>query len=184
MYNECLSCPKLGVSCDGPNFVAMTASELLEWCKARKQILKLSNAKLGELSNTPKGTIDRLFAGEHGDFKYETVRPLLHALVGGVLGGNPCPIPETGLEEKLAQAVEENKKLAEYIKQIEKDHDEEIDELKDEHREDTRFLRGQVKSKNTAIIILGILLFITLSIIFAALVIDYMNNHIGFFWLE
>lgn len=184
MYKKCLSCPKLGVSCDGPNFVAMPAHELLEWCKERKQILRLSNAKLGELSNTPKGTIDRLFAGEHGDFKYETVRPLLRALVGGELGENPCPTMETWLEEKLVQTVEENNKLAEQIKQIEKEHDEEIDELKKEHREDTRFLREQVKSKNLAIIILAVLLFAALALIFTALIIDYMNTHIGLFWLE
>lgn len=91
MYLECVSCPKLGSSCDGPNFVAMSAQDLLEWCKMRKAKLGLSNAKLAELSGTPKGTIDRLLSGDHPDFKYETIRPMIKALVGGSFSGNPCP---------------------------------------------------------------------------------------------
>lgn len=182
MYNECLSCPKLGVSCDGPNFVAMTAHELLEWCKARKQILHLSNAKLAILANTPKGTIDRLFAGEHDDFKYETMRPLVHALVGGEIGENPCPAPLDS--EKLEKAEEENNRLREHIKQIEQKHENEIDELKAEHKEDVHFLRGQVYNKNTAIIILAVLLGIALAVIITALAIDYTDRSVGFFWLD
>lgn len=182
MYNECLSCPKLGKTCDGPNFVAMNAHELLEWCKARKHILGLSNKELGLIANTPKGTIDRLFAGEHYDLKYETMRPLVRALVGGEIGDNPCHVPLDG--EKLEQAEEENKRLLEQIKQIEQKHEDEIDELKDEHKEDVRFLRGQVKSKNNAIIILAILLGITLILIISALAVDYINRSIGLFWLD
>ena len=70
MYKDCLNCPELGVTCDGPNFVAMTAAEILEWCKLRKAYLKMSNAKLSEISGVPKDTIDRLLSGEHLDFKY------------------------------------------------------------------------------------------------------------------
>ena len=35
MYLECVSCPKLGITCKGPNFVAMPAHDLWEWCKKR-----------------------------------------------------------------------------------------------------------------------------------------------------
>lgn len=91
MYLECVSCSKLGKACDGPNFVAMSAAELLEWCKLRKAHLGWSNAKLAEASNMPKGTIDRLFAGSHIDFRYETIRPMVMALAGGEFTGNPCP---------------------------------------------------------------------------------------------
>lgn len=72
----------------------MTAHELLEWCKLRKTNLGLSNAKLAELSGTPKGTIDRLLSSDQPDFKYETIRPLIKVLVGGSFDGNPCPSPQ------------------------------------------------------------------------------------------
>lgn len=184
MYKECLSCLKLGVSCDGPNFVAMSAHDLLEWCKARKNHLDLSNAELAELSGTPKGTIDRLFAGEHNDYKYETMRPLVRALVGGELGENPCPAPSSGLEEKITALEEENGSLRERIKQVEKDYDDEIDELKDEHKDETKFLRGQIKSKNVAIGILSTFLTISLGTIIGFLIYDYLNLDVGFFWLR
>lgn len=178
MYDECLSCTKIGVSCDGPNFVAMSAHELLEWCKARKSRLGLSNARLADLSNMPKGTIDRLFAGDHADFKYETIRPLIRALVGGNFDDNPCPAPEDNAW--LEEMGRENSRLKEQLEKNEKV----IDELKDEHREEARFLRSQVKSKNTALVVLAVLLGITLSVIIGFLAYDYLNRDVGFFWLD
>lgn len=182
MYEECLSCNKLGVSCDGPNFVAMNAHELLEWCKTRKHHLGLSNAKLADLSNMPKGTIDRLFAGEHNDFKYETMRHLVRALVGGKFDDNPCPAPE-----EFARAEEfeqENKRLKEIIQNSETEYRKEIGELKAEHRDDTIFLRNQIHGKNFAIIALAVALAVTVSTIIGFLIYDRINPEVGFFWLE
>ena len=152
MYTECITCPKLGVYCDGPNFVAMSAIELLEWSKARKKHLGLSNAKLSELSNMPKGTIDRLFAGHHLDFKYETVRPMLKVLVGGQFNGDPCPNPE----DHTAELQLENEKLKDEYK-----HD------RDEYIEMIKVLKGQIRDIRTAVISLGVALGIALlSILF------------------
>ena len=184
MYTECLSCPKLGVSCDGPNFVTMSAHDLLEWCKARKLHLDLTNAELSELSRTPKGTIDRLFAGEHNDYKYETIRPLVRALVGGDPGGNPCPAPEISLEARVSALEQENQKLTLQVAQTEQDYEDEIDEIKEEHKEEARFLRGQIKGKNVAIGILSFALTVALSLIIGFLIYDYLNRDVGFFWLE
>ena len=117
MYHECLSCHKLGVSCDGPNLFALSSREILEWCKKRKSKLQLSNAKLAELSGTPKGTIDRIFAGD-SDFKHETIRPIVRALIGGDFSGDPCGTDDTAkLEAENARLLREldltNRLLAE-----------------------------------------------------------------------
>lgn len=111
MYKNCIKCPKLGASCDGPNFMAMDSHDLVAWCRERKTELGLSNAKLAELSNMPKGTVDRILAGSHEDFKYSTVRPMLKVLVGCDWGDHPCAhpnddsAPETllGLKEAIAE---------------------------------------------------------------------------------
>lgn len=150
MYLECLSCPKLGVYCDGPNFVAMSAIELMEWCKARKKHLGLSNAKLSELSNMPKGTVDRLFAGHHLDFKYETVRPMLKVLVGGKFNGDPCPNPE----DHTAELLQENAKLKDEYK-----HD------REEYIEIIKVLKGQLRAIKMTVISLGVALGISLLVI-------------------
>lgn len=180
MYLECLSCPKLGVSCDGPNFVAMTAHELIEWCKERKKRLGMSNAKLSELSGMPKGTIDRLFAGTHADFKYETMRPLVRVLVGGEWNGNPCPNPDAHVEEELHKIEDENAKLKDAVQH----HKEDINAVKAEYLETIRFLRGQVKDKKIAVVTLSIVLGLSLAAVFGFLIADILNPNIGFFWLQ
>lgn len=105
MYHECIMCPQLGITCDGPNFLAVSAQQILEWCKKRKKFLGLSNAKLAEMSNQPKGTIDRLFAGEHYDFKFETIRPVIKALIGGPFEGRPCPAPPPDYDGVVREAM-------------------------------------------------------------------------------
>lgn len=177
MYLECLSCPKLGTQCDGPNFVAMPSSELLEWCKERKKRLGLSNAKLSELSGVPQGTIDRLFADMHCDFKHETMRPLLKALVGGNWSGNPCPNPDDHMEERLHVCEDENKRLREYMIEHEHHYREDIGDVRKEYHE-------RIKGLRFAVIALSIALSITLALVFSFLIIDFLNPDIGYLWLD
>lgn len=183
MYHECLSCSKLGVSCDGPNFITMNAHDLLEWCKKRTHYLGLSHAKLAEMAKMSKGTIDRLFAGDYGDYKYETMRPLIRALVGGEVGSNPCPAPDTDLEDKYAIIEEENSKLRERLKEIEQKHVCEIIELKTEQKEHLNFMKGQLKDRKLVIIILSVLLGLALATIIGFLIYDFLNPNSGVFWL-
>lgn len=189
MYNECLNCEKIGVSCDGPNFVAMTTQELLTWCKARKEHLHLSNARLAEMSGMPKGTIDRLFAGEHTDVRFETIRPLLKALTGGAWSGNPCA------------AQQEDEALRKKVQELEKElrqRDESIAHLKDNyssmttlvantnkrHEEQLKFLRGQITQRNRFATAMTIIAIIALLYIIVTLIIDLTDSTRGFWWLE
>ena len=183
MYIECVTCSKIGVSCDGPNVVAMSAPELLAWCRARKAHLGFSNAKLAELSDMPKGTIDRLFAGEHVDFRYETIRPLVKALAGGDWSGNPCPDTSendnTELLEQIEKLKADNARLQGQTEHIERHYDEEL-----------KFMRAQLyyeqstrRNIRVALIVVTILLCITFLVIIAALIVDKMNGDMGFFWL-
>ena len=179
MYLECLDCPKLGTTCKGPNFVSMPANKLWDWCKKRKAKLRMTNAQLAELSGTPKGTIDRLFAKDQADFKYETIRPIIPVLVGGHFDDEAiCRDPEIEQYEKetIKRLQEENAKLKETI--------EELRELKKEKKEEIEFLKSEVKSERNSKKILAVFLAIALSIIIGALVTDYMYSHVGFFWVD
>ena len=159
MYKECLSCPKLGVSCDGANFIAMTAHELLEWCKLRKQRLGLSNARLAEMSNIPKGTIDRVFAADTTDCKYETIRPIVKALVGDWTQ-NPCPSSETAkqdehLHAELDRLQAENERLRQHILDTETRHAEDSARTKQNTATVLAMFEGQLRFKNRAIVCLA-----------------------------
>ncbi len=191
MYSECLKCEKIGVSCDGPNFVAMSTQELLTWCKARKEFLRLSNARLSELTGgmLPKGTIDRLLSGEHTDVRFETIRPMLKALTGGAWSGNPCAAPQE--DDALRKKVQE---LEHELRQ----RDESIAHLKDNytsmttlvantnkrHEEQLNFLRGEIKRKNKFVTALAVLATLALLYIIITLIIDLADPARGLYWLD
>lgn len=161
MYLECLSCPKLGATCKGPNFISMPAHDLWVWCKKRKSQLHMTNAELAELSGTPKGTIDRLFAKDQADFRFETIRSVICVLVGGDFDDCCLNHQDQEAEAKTITHLEETARLRE----------KEID-----------FLKGDIKSKWNAVVTLSIILTITLFSLVFALVVDKLNPDLGFFW--
>ena len=184
MYIECVTCSKIGVTCDGPNFMGAPAPELLAWCRARKAHLGLSNAKLADLSGMPKGTIDRLFAGEHIDFRYETIRPLVKALVGGEWSGNPCPDPHDNDNAELLEQIEklkaDNTRLQGQADNIERHYDKELQFM----REPLDYEHSTRRNIRIALIVVSVLLCIALLGIIAALIVDRLNGDMGFFWLS
>ena len=195
MYLDCLRCQKLGKSCDGPNFLALSAAQILDWCKQRKAILGWTNLKLGEMSGTPKGTIDRLLSGSYMDYRYETIRPILKALVGcEAWGENPCDTPEPeptpAMTEKLEQQAEalrllkkENYRLAHQL-EIERRDRIHLEESRKESAETLQFVKDQLKGRRAAIIALAVALGVLFALIIFALVVDRLNPDKGFFWLE
>ena len=158
MYKECVTCPKIGVSCKGPNFVAMPAAEILEWCRLRKSHLKLTNKELAKLSTIPEGTISRLFAGEHMDFKYESIRPILIVLVGGTFDGNPCPVPADDLlqAETIAKLEAENAMLRETVSKFERMHDEDVKQISAEAQQTIDYLKAQLKDRKVVSLLLSV----------------------------
>lgn len=191
MYNECVTCPKLGVSCDGPNFVAMPAAELMNWCKARKAHLGLSNQKLADLANMSKGTVDGLLANTHADFRYESIRPMLKVLIGGNWNGVPCPDPTASeravYEEKIRQLENDIKWRDETVARLEKTNaslETLVANTNARYTKDKDFLRSEMTRKNRTIATLSVLFGLCLAIIVAALIIDYVNDGIGFIWLR
>lgn len=159
MYENCIKCPKLGVSCDGPNCMAMPPHELVNWCRDRKAHLQLSNARLAELSGMPKGTVDRVLSNTHEDFKYATVRPLLQVLIGSEWGCNGCPYDNEAAPE-TAEALHES--IAEKSTEINR-------------------LHAVVDKKNKMISALSIALGVLVFFVMAVVIYDRMNPNVGWF---
>lgn len=191
MYHKCITCPELGQTCDGANFLAMTPQQLIAWCKERKKYLNLTNAKLAELSGMSQGTIDSLLANTHQDFKFGTIQPLLRALVGGKWLGDPCPdVPataDTEYAEKIRLLEAEIKwrddKIAHYKGQIDSLQTL-VTNTNARLTKDKDFLREQICNRNKAVAILTTLTVIGWGIIIVALIVDRLNPNIGFFWLD
>ena len=203
-YNKCIKCRHLGVRCDGPNFAAMTIDRIVEWIAVRKKYLGWSNAKLAEESNTPKGTIDRILAGHHTDFKMLTIQPILKALVGGSWGQYPCADPDNAppdvktLVELLAAKESEVCKLREEIDKAEVARRSDVFHAEESANSRTEFLKTRMTMLDSRIAMLDKQLekerarflavvsvaSVLASIIIIALMVDKFNPDIGFFWLK
>ena len=184
LYKDCVKCEKLGVSCDGPNFFTLPANEILEWCKARKAELHLSNDKIADLSGIPRGTVARVFAGEHEDFKFGTVQPILRVLIGGTYHRESCPDPKGNAAERLAELTEKNESLRRVIKENKAAYDQDLERERSDAARREKYFENQMRVRMIFIIILFVLLAAALVIIIAALLVDRTNPEKGFFWLE
>ena len=161
MYSKCVSCPKLGTICRGPKFGDMTAQQVLDWCRQRKAFLNWSNAKIAEKADMPKGTIDRLFAGEHIDFRYETIRPVLKALLGGGFSGELCATPADAPNMDLVLQVHDLEKDLSYADKTIKN------------------LEGELRSWRKAIFSLVFLCGVMAASLIGYIRMDFANTDIG-----
>ena len=170
MYEECITCSRLGKDCDGPNCMALSAHELVDWIKARKRHLGWTNQQLADRSGTPRGTIDRLLSHHSFDFKHDTIRPIVIAVIGDDLDGNPCPI-------SAELAAGDSEKTINYQRSA-------IDHLKKQNEKDRELYQDYMKEKRRTITILSVLLGVAVTLIIGALFVDAFNPNIGFFWMR
>ena len=136
-YDVCLHCPFMGISCDGPNILAMEYPRWVEWANDRAKRQGLTRAEIASRADLPKSTVDSALSGKLYDTKSETMRKITKAIIGGCWGQYPCHLAyllmENGAEddtieqlekEKAAWIKEECQKKVDYLKRI-------VDDLQD-----------------------------------------------------
>lgn len=194
-YNRCIKCPQLGATCDGPNFTAMTTERLVEWIRLKKDHMGWSNGKLAEESNTPKGTVDRILAGGHTDFKMGTIAPIIKALVGGTWGKFPCPDPGNSSPDVktllciLETRDQEIARLNKAMDAAAEKHQAQIAHIETESEKNEQYLKAliedmksQLKDYRRLIINIGLLAGVLALVIIIALLIDKADPSSGFIW--
>lgn len=164
-------------NCDKPKIcrkiLEMTTPELLALCKTWKKERGLSAAKVAELAKVPIGTIERLFAKDTVDCKWETLRPVL----GVVLPEDVCSAhtgahADAELLAKIEKLREENNALKDRLLAADPQHRQDIKEAKDEERKKIDYLLANDKRKNKIITILGVLLFVAVAALVVSLGMD------------
>lgn len=108
---------------DFSNILSLTPSELIKWCRQRKQTLNYSNQKLSDITGVPIGTIDRIMAGKYTEYKYSSIQPIVAALLGY---GEETPEPENTNKQYYYDTIEgyklvlenKNKEIAVLKKEI------------------------------------------------------------------
>lgn len=158
MFEKCLKCNRLGKDCF-PNVFVMDVAGIRLWARKLKVARGITNAELARKSGVPKGTIDNHFSAKathSADVNYSTFAPVLCALLDCGKEEMECP----GSSEKDSHT------------------DRDIEFLKEQLR-----ISQEIAHERKKLLILSCFaLFITLSIIILALVVDKINPDIGFFW--
>lgn len=150
-YNICISCSKLGQSCDGPNFLAMTVERWCEWCHLRRDFLKWKNQTIADNAGVSKVSIERIMAGDVKDLRITTMQAVTKALVNGSWGQSPCVlVAETEKEIYVDNPVviAQCQHLQNTLDTLTEDYKKELAFVREEAQKKIEFLREQVRIKD------------------------------------
>lgn len=153
-YNICISCPKIGQACDGPNFLAMPVERWCEWCHLRKDYLNWKNTTLSEKSGVSKISIDRIMSGDVKDLRITTMQAVTKALVNGSWGQSPCVlVAETEKEIQVDNPViiAQCQHLQNTLDTLTVEYKAELAAVREESQRKIDFLRDQIAVKDKQI---------------------------------
>ena len=153
-YNICVSCARLGETCDGPNFLAMTVERWCEWCHLRRDFLKWKNQTIADKSGISKISIDRIMAGDVKDLRITTMQAVTRALVDGVWGHAPCVlVTETEKEIYVDNPaiIAQCQHLQNTLEHLSEDYKSELATVRAEAQQKIDFLRDQIAIKDKQI---------------------------------
>lgn len=153
-YNICISCPKIGQSCDGPNFLAMSVERWCEWCRFRKEYLGWKNSGLAEKAGVSKVSVDRIMVGDVKDLRITTMQSVTKALVNGSWGQSPCVLVAESEKDPYADnpaIVAQCNYLQATLERITEDHKQDLATVREEAQRKINFLRDQITQKDQQI---------------------------------
>lgn len=138
-YNICISCPRIGQTCDGPNFLAMTVERWCEWCRLRRDYLKWKNQTIADKTGLSKVSIDRIMNGDAKDLRITTMQAVSRALVNGTWGQSPCVL----VTEAEKEIYVDNPVIIAQCQQLQNS----LDTLSEHHRADLAAIREESRKK-------------------------------------
>lgn len=153
-YNICISCPKLGQICDGPNFLAMSVDRWCEWCHLRRDHLKWKNQTIADKAGVSKISVDRIMAGDVKDLRITTMQAVTRALVNGSWGQSPCVLVTESEKEIYVDnpvIVAQCQHLQATLDTLTEDYKREMAEVRAEAQKKIDFLMGQIAIKDKQI---------------------------------
>lgn len=150
-YNICISCPKIGQTCDGPNFLAMSIERFCEWCRLRRDFLGWKNQFVADKASVSKVSVDRIMTGDSKDLRITTMQAVARALVNGVWGHSPCVlVTETEKEIYVDNPVivAQCQHLQNTLDNLSAEYKAEVVAIRAEAQRKIDFLRDQIAIKD------------------------------------
>lgn len=195
MGKDCKNCEHLGRDCP-KKLMLLPLDELIDWCQYIMAKHKITHDLLARLSNTPKGTIDRVMAKHSADCRYSTIHAIVCALFE-YLGISSVCLDEVAAEaaaqaydisqknDELQRALADSEKERQTLQARIEDLVENRDLMKRQIvKKDTQIdaLDSTVRDQRRVIKTLAVLLSISVVTIIMALLVDKLNPNMGFFW--
>ena len=149
-YNICISCPKIGQTCDGPNFLAMTVERFCEWCRLRRDYLGWKNQFVADKAGVSKISVDRIMAGDSKDLRISTMQAVAKALVNGVWGHSPCVLvteTENRIDVDNPVIVAQCQQIQNTLDALSVQYSEEVENLFSCYNEIDEFSKGFINSE-------------------------------------
>ena len=159
-YIVCVSCAKIGKTCDGPNFLAMTVDQFCTWCKVRKDYLGWKNGYIAEKACVSKMSVERVMAGDSKDLRITTMQAIARVLVNGVWGQSPCVLVNESEEvyRDNPAIVAQCQHLQNTLDKLVGEYQAEAKAIRSELQEKIQFLKEQIAIKDRHIDLLHNLL--------------------------
>lgn len=185
---DCTSCERLGVSCSGPQFLAMSPAELTSWIRRRKAALGLTIDELAARAGVSATSINRMLSGTWSNYRLETVSPILQVLLGGSWPALSCAA-ETGQEmfalrdrvHHLEGELSATRVSAGQAHEAAQDNADSLRAQIAQLLEQIDQLRMQVQQHRRLAYALGIILLLVLLGIIGLLLYDLSNGSVGYF---
>ena len=167
------NCQNTSKKCKCQNFLLLAGHEFIEWLIHYKKSEGLTNAGLSGRTNVPVGTLNRILADPHADFRYETAHQIMLGITQHGLDAEEYPDSETDMlrarVQHLEQELADTKAMAATATE--------------EHNRVVTYLKSQVRNHRTALIVTALLLVAVLLGIIGVLVYDITHPGIGYFGL-
>lgn len=153
-HNVCVSCPRIGQTCDGPNFLAMSVERWCEWCHLRRDFLGWRNQTIAEKAGVSKVSVDRIMAKDVKDLRITTMQAVTKALVNGAWGQAPCVLVTENEKEIYVDnpvIVAQCQQLQNKLDALAEDSKAKLDAVRKEDQEKIDFLMRQIEIKDRQI---------------------------------
>ena len=150
-YNICVTCSRMGNTCDGPNFLAMSIDRWCEWVHLRKDFLKWKNTTIAEKSGVSKISVDRVMAGDVKDLRITTMQAITRALINGTWGQYPCALVAESEKEIYIDnpvIIAQCQHLQDTMDKLSEEYKTEVAAVRAEAQRKIDFLREQIAIKD------------------------------------
>ena len=150
-HNVCVSCSRIGQTCDGPNFLAMSVERWCEWCKLRRDFLGWKNQKVADIAKVSKISVDRIMAGDVKDLRITTMQAVTKALVNGAWGQSPCVLvteTEKDIYQDNPAILAQCQQLQRTLDSVSEDFKRELAYIREDDERKIDFLKKQIEIKD------------------------------------